>query len=151
MTRTVNKRKETRASLMRSVEKLRKALVYDRNEECTLLPNGKAVGVCTNSALYMKLILGGVVVGYKHSENPTAMISVAESGHDFLLLEEFIVDIWAAEVFGTPAVVRRSNAKLVKKLYGEPAQWRTWCRGRFESFLTRAHSREQDKIGPPTR
>jgi hypothetical protein len=132
----VNNRKAMRASLMRSLIKLRRALVYDRNEECTLLPDGKAVGICTNSALYLKSILGGIVVGYDHSENPTAEIGVDESGHDFLLLKEFIVDIWAAKVYGTPPVVRRNRPKLVRRLYGDPALWRVWRRGRFEKFHT---------------
>jgi len=131
---TVNNRKATRASLMRTIEKLRKALVYDRNEECTLLPDGTAVGICTNCALYLKSILGGLVVGYDHSENPTAEIGVAESGHDFLLLEQFIVDIWAARIYGTPPVIRRSTAKLVDRLYGDPGKWRVWRRGRFEKL-----------------
>ena len=123
---TVNGRPATYASLMRAVERLYETLVYDPTEECTLLPNGKPVGICTNSALYLKSILGGVVAGYDLSENPTAEIGFMESGHDFLLLDQFIVDIWAARIYGTPPVVRRSRGKLLRRLYGEPLRWRVW-------------------------
>jgi hypothetical protein len=134
---------------MRSIAELHKALVYDRDEECTLLPDGRAVGICTNSALYLMSILGGLVVGYDHSENPTAEIGVAESGHDFLLLDQFIVDIWAAEIYGTPPLVLRSRAKLVRRLYGDPAQWRVWQRGRFERLLTQKPTSKKMKWNPP--
>jgi hypothetical protein len=134
---------------MRSIGELRDALVYDRGEECTLLPDGKAVGICTNSARYLKSIVGGLVVGYDLSENPTAEIGVAESGHDFLLLEHFVVDIWAAEIYGTPPVVRRSRAKLIRRLYGDSAQWRVWRRGRFEKLPPKHISR--DRASPPAR
>jgi hypothetical protein len=143
---SVNNRKTTLASLLRKVGTLRKALVYDRKEGCTLLPDGKPVGVCTNSALYLKTILGGLVVGYDHWANPTAEIGVAESGHDFLLMKKFIVDMWAAKIYGTPPVVRRSRAKLVRKLYGDPAQWRVWRHGKFEVVATNT-SRKKVKPG----
>jgi hypothetical protein len=131
----MNNRKTTRASITRTIEKLRLALAYDPREECTLLPDGSAFCICTNSALYLQRTLGGAVVGYHHSENPEAEIGAAESGHDFLVLEQFIVDIWAAETYGTNPVVRRSDARIVRKLYGDPVRWRLWRGGRFENFL----------------
>jgi len=110
-------------------------LAYDSHEECTLLPDGSAFGICTNSARYLQSILGGVVAGYGHAENPTAEIGASEFGHDFLVLEQYIVDIWASEGCGTPPVIKISNAQLVKKLYGDPSKWRVWRCGMFEKFL----------------
>jgi hypothetical protein len=130
---------------MRSVRTLRDALIYDREEQFTLLPDGRAFGVCTNSAIYLQSILGGTVAGYYHAKNPTAEIGVAEGGHDFLVCEYFIVDVWASEIYGTPQVVRRSNVRLVNKLYGNPAQWRVWKYGKFEKF-SRKHSSVEEKL-----
>jgi hypothetical protein len=144
-TNTRTNPRTTYALITRRVRELRDGLIYDREEECTLMPDRRTFGICTNSALYLQSILGGAVTGYLHAKNPTAEIGVVEGGHDFLVLENFIVDVWASEIYGTPPVVRRSNAKLANKLYGNPDQWRVWKYGRYEKFLPSTPRRKKNR------
>src|SRR5713226_1654516 len=136
-TNTTTSRNVARSFIMRTVENVRAALVYDPKEECTVLPNGRAFGCFTNSARYLQTILGGFVVGYDHADNPTAELGAAESGHDFLVVDQFIVDVWAAEAHGAPAVIDRRDTSVVTRLYGNPAQWDVWQGGKFSRFTRR--------------
>lgn len=37
------------------------------------LPNGAEAAVCAQGALYLQRLVGGVVMGYAHDDNPTAL------------------------------------------------------------------------------
>jgi hypothetical protein len=87
-----------------------------------------AEGVCTDCAKKIVDKFGGKVVGYFNSDNPTATVAEAESGHDFALVGNKLVDPWAYHVEGSiprPVLDRKADAKLIAEKYGDPSKWET--------------------------
>lgn len=85
-------------------------------------------GRCTDTAQWLRIALGGVVMGYKHKNNPKAAIGAETFGHDFLykVSERFIVDWWAKEYLGLPAIYDLNNkreAAAALKNYGPESRW----------------------------
>ena len=111
------------------------------------MPDGTAFAICTNCARYLQGSLGGEVVGYEYSENAEALIGRQEGGHDFLVVGGFIVDVWAAEAYGTSPTIPLQKTRLIRQLYGNPAHWRVWRGNGFEAFEGR--SRAQSKTPKP--
>jgi hypothetical protein len=93
------------------------------------LPNGADAAVCAHGALYLQRVAGGVVLGYRHDDNPTASLGAAEGGHDFLLVDDrFVVDLWGYDYDGrVPTGVLDlqdpSDASVIARLYGDAARW----------------------------
>lgn len=80
--------------------------------------------ICTVTACELQVVLGGKVVGFLNTNNKRARVCPDESGHDFLVLDDFIVDWWAHSFHGLPAILdRKKDAELVAELYGDPTAW----------------------------
>lgn len=89
-----------------------------------------SIGICTHSARMLQVLLGGKVMGYFHEDNPTALAGAPEGGHDFLVLDDYIVDWWLKDTYGTEdAELYRStyhrvlDAELISKVYGDSTKW----------------------------
>lgn len=106
--------------------KLHEQCRYDQDQQCTLLPDGTRAGTCTNSARLLQQRLGlGIVMGYFHADNPSAVIGKDEGGHDFLVTPDHIIDFWAADTYGHPSVLHRiKDYATVRELYGHPDTWK---------------------------
>lgn len=82
---------------------------------------------CTQCAEWVQWALcAGEVFGFFNDDNPGATIAEYEGGHDFLLLESFLIDPWAAEYLGKRALYDLSNPadqKIVAELYGQFDKW----------------------------
>lgn len=113
--------------LRRAVQAASEAIRRPSTQEPLLLPNGTPAMICTNGALYLQTILGGRVVGYAHEDNPAATLGKREGGHDFLLVDDqYIVDLWAAEVEGRPSVIDLRDPRSAvgaEASYGDPSRW----------------------------
>ncbi len=80
--------------------------------------------ICTNVAEWMRLELGeGKVVGYHADDNPTAKAGYSEGGHDFLLLDDSIVDVWLSDTWNGPMITRLDDPEAVREWYGDPRTW----------------------------
>lgn len=101
--------------------KLIKALKdYDRS--CPL--DAESQGICSMSAWDLEAKLGGKVHGYHIVDNPDAEVGQNEEGHDFLVLDGFIVDWWYRSYYGGPGVYDlKKDAKEVRRLYGPRSRW----------------------------
>lgn len=97
---------------------------------------GLSIGTCTNSALALQTLLGGKVMGYWHGDNLTALAGEFEGGHDFLVLDDYIVDWWLKDSYGAGSdsahedanlyratYHRVLDAELIAKVYGDPSRW----------------------------
>jgi hypothetical protein len=93
------------------------------------LPNGAVAAICAHGALYLQALIGGVLVGYRHDDNPTALLGEAEGGHDFLIVDgRYVVDLWGCDYDGrVPDGVLDlqdpAEAALVARLYGDRECW----------------------------
>lgn len=105
-----------------SVNDLRNLLEDSASGE-TLLPTGEGFALCTNSARYLQERIGGRVMGYHHADNPTAELGETEGGHDFLVVQGMIVDLWASDYYDSPVVVHLKHAGTVRRLYGDTTKW----------------------------
>jgi hypothetical protein len=98
---------------------------------------------CTVSACELQDMLGGDVMGFFNHNNPTAKICPLEDGHDFLVLEEFIVDWWASKFRDLPAILdRKKDVVQIAWLYGDPERWERFC-GNVRKYLV-CHWEEVD-------
>lgn len=102
------------------------------------------VGRCTDTASWLAERLGGVVHGYRHKDNPEAVLGKDEFGHDFVIVSDrWLVDWWARDNYqerdlydlGDPA-----DRELVRRLYGDPEKWEPVSPGDLTEY--RAHVRE---------
>jgi hypothetical protein len=83
-------------------------------------------GRCTDTAQWLRRALGGTVMGYEHKNNKEAAIGEDQFGHDFLVVRNFIVDWWAKEYLGLPAIYDLSDkreAEEALKNYGPAIRW----------------------------
>lgn len=119
------------ARVVDAVNDLRSQLVFrvdgtcESGKECgeTLMPDGGSFALCTRSARYLQQKLGGRVMGYFHWNNPTAELGETEGGHDFLVVQGMIVDLWASDYYDSPVVVHLKHEDTVRRLYGDPNRW----------------------------
>lgn len=80
--------------------------------------------ICTEAADASRAVVGGQMFGYFHEDNPEAVLGSGEGGHDFLVVDGYILDFWAAAYYGTPPIFDLSaDAELVQELYGDRAKW----------------------------
>lgn len=106
------------------------ALAQKLYEEFVAIDNDYAegespFGICTNCAKWLKQnhFPDGVVMGYHHSNNPTAVVGKAEGGHDFLIVRdngsEWILDFWHRLYYHyeLPIAIHYSEWET---LYGDP-------------------------------
>lgn len=84
--------------------------------------DGTPVAVCNCSALLMKLKFGGEIWGYFIDDNPMAALGRSEGGHDFLVVGDQIVDMWAAIIYGK-ALITKIDSDEARALYGDRAKW----------------------------
>lgn len=79
---------------------------------------------CTISAMWVKdkHFPDGVVTGYHHDNNPTAVIGEAEGGHDFLIVGDYIIDFWYRYWYGDdkPVLVKLDECS---SLYGDRSKF----------------------------
>jgi hypothetical protein len=95
-------------------------------ETCAVETTGNPWGNCTTAAEnVIKQIGHGDIYGYQKEHNPTAELADGdgEGGHDFAIIDNFIVDPWAADYMGTPGRIALSDTALITKLYGDPQCW----------------------------
>ena len=99
---------------------VRECCEYVRTHE-GMLPNGEEFSHCTYSAQYLCSVLGGEVWGYDVATNKGATLGDTEGGHDFLIVGEWVVDVWAHLTYDLPAVVAMEEAQA--RGYGDPSKW----------------------------
>lgn len=83
-------------------------------------------------AKYVVDTVGGTIMGYHSSDNPTALVGRSTHGHEFAVvgtLTGFIVDLWLREVGGVSSQVvfdveDNDDMDLILEYYGDPATWR---------------------------
>lgn len=80
--------------------------------------------VCTNICHWLKInyFPEAVIMGYFHDDNPSAKIGEVEGGHDFLIMENYIIDFWQRNIYDkfSPIVIPLDRAA---EYYGNPATW----------------------------
>ncbi len=64
--------------------------------------------------------LGGRIMSYFRADNHTAELS----GHDFLVVQGMIVDLWASDYYDSPVVVHLKHEATVRRLYGDTRKWK---------------------------
>jgi len=99
---------------------------YCEEEEITVLHNGTAAAICTNSAVLVAREFDGSVRGYGESAGG----SLAPSGHDFAIVgNRYIVDYWAFTTGESDRAIldmdHPADRVLAAILYGNPDQWDT--------------------------
>ncbi len=118
-----------RAALAAFVRETVLQTVPDEGSDRARLPDGADAAVSSHGALYMQECLGGVIMGYFHNDNPSALLGEAEGGHDFLLVDgRFIVDLWGYDYDGrVPEGVLDlddpRDAAFITALYGSRDSW----------------------------
>jgi len=99
--------------------------------------------ICTVGAAELQVILGGTVMGYASWDNPTAELCQDEDGHDFLVLDEYLVDFWAKEFKDGQAVLHfERDAEEIARLYGPDS---LWVKVPIESDYIESHFFEVDQ------
>lgn len=76
---------------------------------------------CTISACIVADALDGVVCGYWCDTPFAPLVGNVEGGHDFAVVDDHIIDLWAHEYYGLPAVVPVAAAEAGG--YGSPTRW----------------------------
>lgn len=80
--------------------------------------------ICTNGARWLQqhFFPEGVVMGYSIDDNPTATIGVNEEGHDFLVVNDTIIDFWPRTV-PYDRTVPIAQAVETAQGYGNVSKW----------------------------
>jgi hypothetical protein len=85
------------------------------------------IGRCTDTSVWLADLLGGVIHGYLHDDNPTAIMGEPEGGHDFVLVDDrWLVDWWAKDTYQERDLYDLKNSvdeSEVLRLYGDPQKW----------------------------
>lgn len=85
------------------------------------------IGRCTDTSVWLAERLGGVIHGYQHSDNPTAVLGEPEHGHDFVIVDgRWLVDWWAKDTYQERDLYDLQDPvdyKKVLQLYGDPDAW----------------------------
>ena len=99
-------------------------------DEEGLLPDGESACVCTNVAFYIaKQVKGAKIFGFAEWDNPSSAISEDYDGHDFAMVDGFIIDPWVSQtenyskksVFDT---MDQDDSKEIKRIYGNRKKWK---------------------------
>lgn len=99
--------------------------------------------ICTVTAAELQIMLGGTVKGFHNWDNPTAKVCPADNGHDFLVLDDYIVDWWAKEFNNHPAILhRKKDADKIATLYGDE---KLWVEVPIESDFLASHYAERER------
>ena len=106
-------------------------VVWNEEEERSLLPDGEPVVICGFCAAYIVRLEGaGKVVGFHDKVNPTAHAAgYPGGGHDFALIDDrYIVDPWVKETGLTSRravfdLLEPGDAEEIAWLYGDQAKW----------------------------
>lgn len=88
------------------------------------LPDGTHFSIPVNSAMWLQTQLGGTVVRYVWDENKSALIGCDAYSHTFLLLPDYIVDVYSSEYNCTPAILHRCHRDRIAELYGDVKTWK---------------------------
>lgn len=88
---------------------------------------GHPFTICTNGAIWLKenFFPKAQVMGYSHWNN-TSILSEWCQGHDFLVLDGYIIDFWPKVVLGEnlPILINiKEQKEYVTKYYGNPDKW----------------------------
>jgi|ERR1700761_2962631 len=87
-------------------------------------PEHLQFSICTNICRWLisNYFPEAVIMGYWHEDNPTAIIGEAEGGHDFIVIDNCIIDFWQRLMCDTyfPLIIPMQEAH---KYYGNPANW----------------------------
>lgn len=92
---------------------------------------GTPFTICTNCCTWLadNYFTGGTTMGYWLNENPTAIVGRNCLGHDFFIVEDYLIDFWYRGIEGVkraPICINlRTQKKLIKKYYGDSLTWRT--------------------------
>ena len=79
---------------------------------------------CSEAAVLSQAAVGGTVFGYWSDDNPSATLGQDEGGHDFLLVDEYILDFWAAAYEGKKPIYHLvDDAQEISLLYGDRSKW----------------------------
>jgi len=83
-------------------------------------------GNCTNGARLIANKFGGVVMGYRVTDNPTETLCERVGGHDFAIVGRFLVDWWAWQLpsaIAAPVLDLDLDKHQIRRLYGDPNCW----------------------------
>ena len=85
-------------------------------------------GICTNSADLIAQRCGGCVMGYPISHgDPSSLVAYNCMGHDFAVVDGFIIDWWAWQVEQSISHPIQSIWEAVNAgLYKNPTYWNRW-------------------------
>jgi hypothetical protein len=100
------------------------------------------VGRCTDTSVWLAERLKGVVHGYHHEDNPTAVLGETEGGHDFLLIDDrWLVDWWAKDTYQERDLYdlkKLEDQAEVERLYGDPKNWKAMGPKEFAQYRKHA-------------
>jgi len=85
------------------------------------------IGRCTDTSVWLADHLGGIIHGYLHDDNPTAILGEPEGGHDFVIVDDrWLVDWWAKDTYQERDLYDLENPSdraEALRLYGDPEKW----------------------------
>ena len=106
-------------------------VVYDEEEEISLLPDGGRAANCYDCAYYIRSLEPNTkIYGFWSRENTGWAGAILQDGHDFAVVDgRYIVDPWIVE---TEALSNRAVFDLknpadqaeIRRLYGDERSWR---------------------------
>jgi len=110
------------------VDSLESTVTQSKPDEESQFPNGLSACVCTHGAQTVcQSISRGVVMGYRHDDNPGTVCGEFAGGHDFAVIDgRYIVDYWIKWVacLADRAVFDLVyDADEVRRLYGDKKRW----------------------------
>jgi hypothetical protein len=80
--------------------------------------------VCTNVCHWLRenYFPEARIMGYFNDDNPTAIVGQSEGGHDFLILDDQIIDFWHKELYDEyfPLALPLAEAP---NYYGDSSAW----------------------------
>lgn len=87
--------------------------------------------VCTSCAKYVRSLYpqNTKIIGFASWDNPEALLSRAQDGHDFAIIEDrYIVDIWAVDIESASLhkvldLRNPTHQEIILSLYGDKAAW----------------------------
>jgi hypothetical protein len=110
---------------------LKRQLLYEFSIDEGRFPGGDhPTGNCTYCAGLVRGMFGGTIQGYSYADNPTAGYGEWEFGHDFLVVDGFVVDPWLFHYYEqTPVLDTTDPLQMaeVYRRYGRPSLWVSLC------------------------
>ena len=106
-------------------------VLYDNEEQVSLLPDGGRAASCYDCACHIRSIEPNTeIYGFWSRENTGWAGAILQDGHDFAVVDRrYIVDPWILETehLSARAVFDMKNpadAAEVRRLYGDRSSWR---------------------------